>query len=79
MVLLAVLLPAMLAASAAWGALRGVLGLWVDPAGVFVGVVLFVGLWAIGLLLVAVVCAWRAAIWTVSAGVTRHPEVIAGV
>ena len=79
LVLLAVLLPAMLAARAAWGALRGVLGLWVDPAGVFVGVVLFVGLWAIGLLLVAVVCAWRAAIWTVSAGVTRHPEVIAGV
>ncbi len=78
-VLVAVLLPSMLAASAAWGGLRGVLGQWVDPAGVLVGVVLFVGLWAIGLLLAAVVCAWRAAIWTVSAWATRHPEGIAGV
>ena len=79
LVLVAVLLPSMLAAGAAWGALRGVLGAWVDPAGVLVGVALFVGLWAIGLLLVAVVCAWRAAIWTVSAGARRHPESAIGV
>ena len=79
LVLVAVLLPSMLAASAAWGALRGVLGQRADPAGALVGVVLFVGLWAIGLLLVAVVCAWRAAIWTVSARATRHPESTAGV
>ena len=72
-VLVAVLLPSMLAASAAWGGLRGVLGQWDDPAAVLLGVVQFVGLWAIGLLLVAVVCAWRAAIWTVSAGAIRHP------
>ena len=30
-----------------------------------VTVVAFVGLWIVGLLLIGVVCAWRAAIWTV--------------
>ena len=37
-----------------------------DPLTVVVTVVLFVGLWVAGLFLVAIVSAWRAAVWTVA-------------
>lgn len=64
--LLAVLAPSALAAAFAWGAVRAVLGERADPIGVLLVVVLFVVLWVVGLLLTAVVCAWRTAVWTVA-------------
>jgi hypothetical protein len=67
--LLAVLLPSALATASAWGAVRAVLGGRADPFSVLLAVVLFVVLWMVGLLLAAVVCAWRAAVWTVAEAV----------
>jgi hypothetical protein len=69
-VLLLILVPAAVAASSAWKALGTVLGERAEPLASLLTVVAFVGLWIVGLLLVAIVCAWRAAIWTV-AEVTR--------
>jgi len=65
--LFAVIVPSMLAASAAWGAARAALADLEDPAdpvGVLGTVVVFVGLWLVGLVLAGVVSAWRAAVWT---------------
>ena len=42
-----------------------------DPVAVFIAVLVLVVLWTVGLLLLSVVCAWRAAVWTV-AEVTRE-------
>ena len=39
-----------------------------DPLEVLLAVVLFVSLWVVGLVLTSVVCAWRAAVWTVGFG-----------
>jgi hypothetical protein len=64
--LLVVLAPAALATGSAWDTARGILGERADPLGVLLAVVLFVLLWAIGLLLLSVVCGWRAAVWTVA-------------
>lgn len=63
--LLAILVPSALAADAAWAAVRTVLRGEDDPIQLIVTVVAFVGLWMVGLLLIGVVCAWRAAVWTV--------------
>ncbi len=65
-VLLVVLVPAAVAAGAAWEAVGTVLSEAVDPLPSLLTVIVFVGLWTVGLVLVAVVCAWRAAIWTVA-------------
>jgi hypothetical protein len=65
LVLFLVLVPSALAAAAAFDAIGAVLGGRSDPIGILVGVIVFVTLWAVGLLLASVVCAWRAAIWTV--------------
>ncbi len=65
-VLLLVLLPTGLATSSAWEAATEVIGRRADPIAVAITVVLFVMLWIIGLLLVGVVCAWRAAVWTIA-------------
>jgi hypothetical protein len=65
-VLLVVLAPAAVAAGAAWEAVGTVLSEAVDPLPSLLTVIVFVGLWTVGLVLVAVVCAWRAAIWTVA-------------
>ena len=65
MVLLVVLVPSALAAGSAWGAVGSVLSGQDDPILLLLTVVAFVGLWIVGLLLIGVVCAWRAAIWTV--------------
>lgn len=65
--LMLVLAPAASAASASWTAVRAALQ---GPGEAFWGtllVVLFVGLWMVGLALVAVISAWRAAVWTVLA------------
>ena len=65
LVLLIILMPFARVADLGSGAVGSVLGDQDDPIGSLVTVVAFVGLWIIGLLLIAVVCAWRAAIWTV--------------
>jgi len=65
-VLLVILVPAAVAASSTWEAVGSVLGDTSEPVPLVLTVVAFVGLWAVGLVLVAVVCAWRAAIWTVA-------------
>ena len=64
-VLVIVLVPSALAATSAWGTVGSVLTDEDDPIRLLVTVVAFVGLWIVGLLLTAVVCAWRAAVWTV--------------
>ena len=66
MILIVILVPAAVAASSVWEAVGSVLGETSEPVPLLLTVVAFVGLWAIGLVLVAVVCAWRAAIWTVA-------------
>lgn len=65
-VLLAVLVPSAMAASAAWGAVAAALRDPVDAGGIVAATLIFVALWMIGLLLTGVVCAWRSAIWTVA-------------
>jgi hypothetical protein len=61
-----VLVPSALAAVSALGATASAIGQRSDPIGLLVAVVIFVALWGVGLLLVSVVCAWRAAVWTVA-------------
>jgi hypothetical protein len=61
-----VVLPSTLAATVAWSAVRVAMR---SPADLVVGtlaVVLFVSLWIVGLLLIAVTAAWRAAVWSVA-------------
>jgi hypothetical protein len=65
LVLLVILVPSGLATGLAWGAVGSVLSDQDDPILILVTVVAFVGLWIVGLLLIGVVCAWRAAVWTV--------------
>ncbi len=78
--LLAVLLPTAAATSSTWDRVRIAIA---ESAGAIEGVAtlsVFVGLWLGGLVLVSMVCAWRAAAWTLDAeqrtfGVSRpvHP------
>ena len=65
-VLVVVLTTASLGAASAWDAVRSILGEDAGPLWVLAAVVAFVVLWMIGLLLAGVVCAWRAAVWTVA-------------
>jgi hypothetical protein len=60
-----VVIPSALAAASAWTAVDAVLRERGDPLSVVLGVVSFVLLWSVGVLLAAVVSAWRAAAWTV--------------
>lgn len=62
--LLIVLLPAGLAASASWTAVQVALQRPDELLWATLLVVAFVGLWAVGLGLLAVMSAWRAAVWT---------------
>lgn len=71
--LVIVLVPSAVAAGSAWGAVDSVLGEPADPIRILVAVLLLVLLWIVGLLLASVVCAWRAAVWTV-AEVDREPD-----
>jgi len=67
LVLLAVLGPTVAATSSTWDRVRIAIA---ESAGTTEGiftVLAFVGLWLGGLLLVSVVCAWRAAVWTLDA------------
>ncbi|HEV7604642.1 MAG TPA: hypothetical protein VGO15_06715 [Candidatus Limnocylindrales bacterium] len=56
-----------LATSAAWAAVGSVLGERSDPIAILLAVGAFVGLWIVGLVLISVACAWRAAVWTLAA------------
>jgi hypothetical protein len=60
-----VLLPAAAAAAVTWAAARAALTSAAGPFGATVSVVLFVALWMVGLLLISVTSAWRAAVWSV--------------
>ncbi len=66
-VLLLVIGPSVLAAGAGWDSVRSILGSRPEPAALVLSTVLFIGLWVVGLLLIGVVCAWRAAVWTAAA------------
>jgi hypothetical protein len=68
-----VLLPSTIAAGAAWGLVRGALRLRGDPFSTTLAVLLFVTLWVVGLLLIAVVAAWRSAVWSVAYRQLRQP------
>ncbi|MBA3235631.1 MAG: hypothetical protein H0T59_06535 [Chloroflexi bacterium] len=59
--------PSVLAAGAGWDSVRSALATRTDPAAIVLTTFLFVGLWVVGLLLIGVVSAWRAAVWTVAA------------
>ena len=65
--LLAVLVPTAAATSSTWDRARIAIG---EPVGAVEGILTvcaFVGLWLGGLVLVSMVCAWRAAAWTLDA------------
>jgi hypothetical protein len=65
-VLLVVLLASIVAAGSAWSAVGGVLVSGSDPRAGLALVALLVVVWLVGLLVTGLVCAWRAAIWTVA-------------
>jgi hypothetical protein len=62
------LAPSALAAASAGDVVREAMNTSRDPLEVFLAVVLFVSLWVVGLALTSVICAWRAAVWTVGFG-----------
>ena len=64
--LVVVLVPSALAAASAWEAAGTVLNEGAEPVPLLLTVVAFVGLWIVGLVLIGVVCGWRAAVWTVT-------------
>lgn len=66
------LAPSALAAAPAADVVREAMNTPNDPVELFLAVVLFVSLWVVGLVLIAVVCAWRAAVWTVGFGEARR-------
>lgn len=66
--LVVVLLPSTIAASAAWQLVRAALRSEGNAFGATLAVILFVTLWLLGLLLIAVVVAWRSAVWSVAHG-----------
>jgi hypothetical protein len=64
--LVVVLVPSTVAAASAWTGVGTVLGEGSDAIRVLVAVLLFVAIWIVGLVLTALVCAWRAAVWTMA-------------
>lgn len=71
LVLLLVLAPSAFATAAAWGVVRVAMRSSGDPFSASLSVVLFVALWIVGLFLIGVASAWRAAVWSVA---HRDPE-----
>lgn len=65
-VLIVVLVPLIVASGSAWSAVGSVLASGSDPPASVAIVALLVVVWLVGMLLTGVVCAWRAAIWTVA-------------
>jgi hypothetical protein len=64
--LVVVVLPCTVAATAAWQLVRAAMRSQGDAFGATLAVVLFVTLWLVGLLLIAVTAAWRSAVWSVA-------------
>jgi hypothetical protein len=64
--LVMILLPSTVAAAAAWQLVRAALRSQGDPFGATFAVILFVSLWLLGLVLIAVTAAWRSAVWSVA-------------
>ncbi len=62
------LAPSAVAAASASDVVREAMSTPDDPVRLSLAVVLFVSLWVVGLVLTGVVCAWRAAVWTVGFG-----------
>jgi hypothetical protein len=62
------LAPSAVAAASAGNVVRAAMTAPDDPVEIVLAVVLFVSLWAVGLCLTGVICAWRAAVWTVGFG-----------
>ena len=62
------LAPSAVAAASAGDVVREAMTTPDDPLRLLLAVVLFVSLWVVGLVLTSVVCAWRAAVWTVGFG-----------
>lgn len=67
-----VVVPTAVASAAAWSATADALAEGGDPIRTFVSVVALVFLFTIGLVLLGVVCAWRAAIWTIAEAVRQR-------
>ena len=63
--LVLVVVPSVVVAAAAWGAVRATTRSPGDPIGSTLAVVLFVTLWLLGLALIAVVAAWRGTVWSI--------------
>lgn len=64
--LVLVVVPSFLAATAAWGTVRVAMRSSTDQVGATLAVLFFVALWIVGLVLIAVAAAWRAAVWSVA-------------
>jgi hypothetical protein len=64
--LVLILLPSTIAAAAAWQLVRAALRSQADPFGATFAVILFVTLWLLGLVLIAVTAAWRSAVWSIA-------------
>ena len=65
--LAAIVGAAWLASSASWSVVKDTVGASMNPLAAVVATVAFVVLWLAGLTLIAIVSAWRAAVWTVAA------------
>lgn len=68
-----ILVPAALAAGAAWTVVRAALQPGLEPILGALAVVLLVSVWIVGLALLAVIAAWRAAVWTLLGGASVDP------
>ena len=68
LVLAVAIAPSALAAASAGDVVREAMNAPNDPLELVLAVVLFVSLWVVGLVLTGVICAWRAAVWTVGFG-----------
>lgn len=64
--LLLLLAPSTLAATAAWDAVRVAMRSPTGPFDATLAVLLFVAVWMVGLVLLAVAAAWRAAVWSIA-------------
>lgn len=69
-VLIAVVVPSTAASVAGWDTVRASIANDAGPLAVAAWIAIFVGLWAGGLVLIGMACAWRSAIWTLEAART---------
>jgi hypothetical protein len=66
LVLAVMLVVSALAAATSWGAAADMLEAPADPIAPVIAIIALVLLWMVGLFLVSVLCAWRAAVWTIA-------------